>query len=87
MNPWLALLVFGATTGIHIAAATVTRAVVDYQYRAALWELMGWICAVVAFLVAVKVSVWYLLPEGAGVLTGGLIGVWLLRRRRRDAGT
>ncbi len=87
MSPLLVMLVFAATAGIHIAAAFVTRAIVDYQYRAALWDLAQWSCAVIGFVTAVKVSLWYLVPEGIGVLAGGLFGVWLLRRRRPRSGT
>lgn len=87
MNVWLVLVVFAATAGIHVAAAFVTRAVIDYQYRAAVWELAQWVCAVIGFVTAVKVSLWYLIPEGIGVLVGGLVGVWLLRRRKRRSGT
>lgn len=78
----LGILVFFTTAGIHVSDALVTRETVDYRYRAALWRLVQWICAVVAFVVALKVSLWYLIPEGVGVAIGGLAGLRILRRRR-----
>lgn len=87
MTLLLGLVVFLATAGVHVAAAASTRAVVDYSYRAALWEGATWLCAVVAWVTAVKVSLWYLLPEGVGVVAGALAGVWVLRRRRARTGT
>lgn len=49
--------------------------------RAALWSSLQWLAGLVGFLVAVKVSLWALPAEVAGLA----LGTWLsVRRAQRD---
>lgn len=78
------------SVGLAIAV-TATMALVDYAHarytldmqrlriiRAAFWSVAQWGAASVGFIVAVRVSIWYLPFEAVGLF----IGTWLGGRRR-----
>lgn len=49
--------------------------------QAALWSVGQWSAASVGFVVAVKVSIWYLPFEAAGLAAGTLLGARKLREQ------
>lgn len=59
-----------------IFAAYVRFAAGGQATKAALASVMTYIVGAVGLLALVKVSIWYSLPEAAGLYTGTLAGVW-----------
>jgi hypothetical protein len=78
MSYTLAPLVFVASALVDVCHAHYVRALVaGARHRAARWAVGQWLSATVGFAVAVRVSLWYLPLEAAGLYVGSLIGVTL----------
>ena len=74
---WLfCLLVLAAATGIDFAHVRHVQAVgAGRAHAAALWSVAQWASATVGFVVAVRVSMWVLPFEAAGLYAGSLLAV------------
>ena len=78
MTSLLAALVFWSAVGIDYCATSYIRAVqADDVVKAMLWSVCQWSCSLVGFLVAVKVTLWMLPVEAAGLA----LGTYLSMRR------
>ena len=76
----LGVLVFVAAAVYDaIFAAYVRNAAGGRAARAALYSVMTYLVGAIGLLALVKASVWYAVPEGAGLFVGTLIGVGLAR--------
>lgn len=64
-----------------VFAAYVRFAAGGQAQKAALSSVMTYGVGAVGLLALVKVSIWYSLPEAAGLYTGTLVGVWAGRDR------
>lgn len=72
----LAVAIFLAAASIDYAHALYVRAVIERRRRsAAIWTVLQWSASTVGFVVAVKVSLWYLPLEAAGLVTGTLLAI------------
>lgn len=72
----LGLLVFASSAGIDYSHACYVRALTaGSRCRAANWSVGQWAAASVGFVIAVKISVWLLPFEGAGLFVGTLLAV------------
>lgn len=72
----LAVLVLASSAAIDFAHARYVQAVTARrQLRAAVWSVTQWCAASVGFVVAVKVSLWLLPFEAAGLFLGSLLAV------------
>lgn len=82
MSALLATLVFWSAVGIDYCATNYIQAVQARRIQGAmLWSVGQWTCSLVGFLVAVKITLWYLPVEAAGLA----FGTWLsMQRARRD---
>ena len=75
MNVLLALLVTVTMAGVDYCHAKYTRAMLEGRvYHAAFWSVGQWSAASVGFVVAVKVSMWYLPFEALGLFCGTILG-------------
>ena len=72
----LGILVFLGAMTISYSGARCDQALLPpvRKLAAANWNLLAWIAAAVGFVVAVKVDMWMLVPEGVGVWCGMLVG-------------
>lgn len=76
----LGLLVGLAATSIDYSHSRLDAALADCRaglparHRAARWSVAQWTAATVAFVVAVRVDLWYLPLEGAGLYLGTYLG-------------
>ncbi len=71
----LGLAVFFGAVGVDFAHARYVRAMVDNRiYHAAHWSAIQWGASTIGFLVAFKVSLWYLPIEVAGLWWGTVWG-------------
>lgn len=59
-----------------IFAAYVRFAASGQAMKAALSSVLTYGVGAVGLLALVKVSIWYSLPEAAGLYTGTMVGVW-----------
>ena len=71
----LAVLVFATSlvigySGCRATVATVTRRTLI----TASWVTTQWAAAAISFVVAVKFSLWALIPEGLGMFVGAFLG-------------
>ncbi len=72
----LGLAVFTSSVSIDFAGTRYVQAVRDdRRLRAATWSVLQWCAATVGFVVAVKVSLWLLPLEAAGLFVGTLLAV------------
>jgi hypothetical protein len=71
----LGILVF-ASAGIYdLCHARYVAALGDgARHRAARWSVGQWLAATIALVVAVRVTLWYLPLEAAGLYVGTLVG-------------
>jgi hypothetical protein len=75
----LALFVFASAVGIDFCATKYVLSVGRADTRAAMvWSVGQWSCSLVGFLIAVKITLWYLPIEAAGLA----FGTWLSMRRK-----
>lgn len=75
MNPGIAILVTVTMAGVDFCLARYTRAMLEGRVmHAAFWSVGQWSAATVGFVVAVKLSIWYLPFEGLGLFLGTLLG-------------
>lgn len=75
MNPFIAILVTVAMAAVDFCHARYTRAMIGgHVYEAAFWSVGQWTAASVGFVVAVKLSMWYLPFEAAGLFIGTVLG-------------
>ena len=65
-----------------LAMVEVRRGGRSYLHQAARWSVVQWGAAAVGFVVAVRVSMWFLPFEAAGLY----IGTWLGGTRERSPG-
>jgi len=76
MSVWLFLVVFVSATCLDYCHGNYIMAVEDRKaYHAALWSSLQWCAGVVGFLVAVKVSLWALPAEVAGLAVGTVLSI------------
>lgn len=72
----LGILVFVVAATLDFAHANYVRAVqLRRPYWAALWSVCQWAAGTTAFVIAVKVSLWLLPLEAAGLALGTILGV------------
>jgi hypothetical protein len=72
----LAIAVFASAFLIDFAHAKYARdRDLGLRVRASLWSVAQWCAASIGFAVAVKVSLWYLPFEGAGLFMGTFIAM------------
>jgi hypothetical protein len=70
------LLVFACSTLIDYAHTQCVKAIGEHaRRRAALWSVIQWSGATVGFLVAIKITLWALPFEAAGLFVGTFIAV------------
>lgn len=75
MNILIALAVTACMAGVDYCLARYTRAMIaGHTLKAALWSVGQWSAASVGFVVAVKISIWYLPFEALGLFLGTLLG-------------
>ncbi len=75
MNILIAILVTVTMAALDFCHAKYTRAMLDNRiYHAAFWSVGQWSSATVGFVVAVKLSMWYLPFEALGLFLGTLLG-------------
>lgn len=75
MSIILAILVFFTMAGVDFCHAKYVRAMLAGRaLPAAFWSVGQWMAASIGFVVAVKVSMWYLIAEGLGLFVGSLLG-------------
>lgn len=75
INIGLAILVTCTMAALDFCHARYTRAMIAGKaLQASLWSVGQWTAASVGFVVAVKVSMWYLPFEGLGLFLGSYIG-------------
>lgn len=71
----IALLVTACMAAVDYCHARYTRAMMaSCVTEAALWSVGQWMAASVGFVVAVKISMWYLPFEALGLFLGTLLG-------------
>jgi hypothetical protein len=71
----IALLVTVTMAGVDFCHARYTRALLSGRVvHAAIWSVGQWGAATVGFVVALKISVWYLPFEALGLFMGTLLG-------------
>lgn len=72
----IGLLVFVSTCALDFAHTRYVIAVHDgHRHKAAKWSVIQWMAATIGFIAAIKVSL-YLLPfEAAGLYVGTLLGM------------
>jgi hypothetical protein len=72
----LAILVFTASACLDFAHTRYVQAVqANKAWLAAMWSVLQWMAATVAFVVAVKISLWLLPFEALGLAVGTLLGM------------
>lgn len=72
----LGLVVFVSAAALDFAHTRYVQAVqVADRHRAARWSVVQWTAATVGFVVAVKVSLWILPFEAAGLYAGTILAV------------
>lgn len=82
MTILIAVLVTVTMAGVDYCHARYTRAMIaGHVHPAALWSVGQWSCASVGFVVAVKLSMWYLPMEAIGLYAGTVLGA----KRRNNA--
>lgn len=75
MSVLLAILVFFTMAGVDFCHAKYVRAMLAGKaLPAAFWSVGQWMAASVGFVIAVKVSMWYLIFEAMGLFVGSLLG-------------
>ena len=75
MNPLICLLVTLTMAGVDFCHAQYTRALITgHPFQASLWSVAQWTCASVGFVVAVKISIYYLPFEALGLMVGTYLG-------------
>lgn len=75
MSVLLAILVTLTMGALDYCHARYTRAMMDgHTIAASFWSVGQWSAASVGFVVAVKVSMWYLPFEAIGLFVGTLLG-------------
>ena len=75
MYSLIALLVTVCMAGVDFCHARYTRAMMEGRVlHAAFWSVGQWSAASVGFVVAVKISIWYLPFEALGLFLGTLLG-------------
>lgn len=75
MSILIAIMVTATMTGVDFCLARYTRAMLEGRVlNAACWSVGQWGCATVGFVVAVKLSIWYLPFEGLGLFLGSWLG-------------
>lgn len=88
MNFFIAIIVTLAMAGVDYCqsqyACAITRKNKNGNpdpaaFQAAFWSVGQWGAATVGFVVAVKLSMWYLPFEAAGLALGSLLGARRLR--------
>jgi hypothetical protein len=83
----LAVLVFSAAAGLDFCATKYVRSVqAGRAWSAAMWSVLQWSAATIAFVVAVKVSLWLLPFEALGLATGTLLGMRSSRLPKGNSG-
>jgi len=76
MTVLLGILVFTAATCLDFCHTRYVRSVQENKaWTAAMWSMLQWSAATVAFVVAVKVSLWLLPFEMLGLGFGTLLGM------------
>ena len=85
MNAFIALLVTAAMGGVDFCHARYVKALTSGRVlNAAFWSVGQWSAASIGFVVAVKISIWYLPFEALGLFLGTLLGG---RRKSRNTCT
>jgi hypothetical protein len=80
------LLVFVASVGIAFAHARYANARDDLRpLAAATWDVVSWGAAVIGFIVAIKLSLWALPFEAAGLFVGTYAVVVRARQTHQSA--
>lgn len=80
MNIFIAILVTACMICVDYCHARYTRAMITGRvHAAASWSVGQWMAASVGFVVAVKLSVWYLPFEGLGLYIGTFLGARRVR--------
>jgi len=78
----LAVLVFLSAAMIDFASARYVRAVGDgAAHRAARWSIAMWALGCLGFVAMIRISLWLMLPEGAGFYVGTVVAVRFDLRR------
>lgn len=89
MNVLIAILVTITMAGVDYCHARYALAMAHRDEHnkpdpqavgAALWSIGQWSCASVGFVVAVKLSMWYLLFEAVGLFAGTMLGARRVKR-------
>lgn len=71
----LGALVFASAGVYDVCHARYVRALGDDdRHRAARWSVGQWMAATIALVIAVRVTLWYLPLEAAGLYLGTLLG-------------
>lgn len=81
----LALLVFASAAAGDVVQIHNTRAITGIKpspHRVAITSVMEWAIGCVGWVIVITDSLWYLLPEVAGLYAGSYLGVWYAARRR-----
>lgn len=81
MTLFLGLLVFCSAACLDFCHANYVMAVDDLsEVRTAFWSSLQWLAGLVGFVIAVKVTLWVLPAEVAGLALGSVLAI---RRRKR----
>lgn len=88
MNVLIAFLVMITMAGVDYCHAQYTRSLISgHAFVTSLWSVAQWTCASVGFVVAVKISIYYLPFEALGLMVGTYLGALQFNQydlQRRD---
>lgn len=83
MSVLLAILVTLTMIGVDYCHARYTRAMMAGRVLpSALWSVGQWCAATAGFVIAVKVSMWYLPFEALGLFIGTVLGAQRIKEQR-----
>ena len=86
MNVLIALLVTVTMASVYFCDVRYTRALLANRiYQSGLWGVTGWGAATVGFVIAVKLSMYYLPFEACGVFIGIVTSGKVKNRRNNEA--
>lgn len=75
MQVLIAILVTASMAGVDFCHARYVREMMDGRvYHAGFWSVGQWSAASIGFVVAVKISMWYLPFEAVGLFLGTILG-------------
>lgn len=78
----LGLLVFASAMCIDLANTNYVLAVNEGNgHKAGLWSVMQWVSGLTGFLIAVKITMWLLPAEAAGLYAGTRLSMFLAGRK------